>query len=59
MATTDKQLNVDLLARLDIIEDALELAEKENATETIAYLKKRKKQVERMLYQSPPLTEKN
>ena len=52
---SEKELNVDLFARLDIIEDALELAKKENATETAAYLEKRKKQVERMLYQQPPL----
>lgn len=56
MPTSEKEINVDLLARLDIIEDALELAEKENAKETVAYLQKRKKQVERMLYQKPPIT---
>ena len=55
MPTSEKELNVNLLARLDIIEDALELAEKENAKETVAYLQKRKKQVERMLYQNPPI----
>ena len=38
-----------------IVEDALELAEKEQAVETIAYLKKKKSKIERKLYQEPPL----
>ena len=52
---TEKELNIDLFARLDIIEEALAIAEKEDAKETIEFLKLKKRQVERMLYQKPPL----
>ena len=51
----EKEINVYLLDQLDLIEDLLEVATKENAKETIALLEKRKKQVERKLYQKPPL----
>ncbi len=56
MPTNEKELNVFLLSHLDSIEDALAIAEKENAVETIAFLKKRKAQLERMIYQKPPIT---
>ncbi len=55
MATNEKELNVFLLAHLDSIEDALAIAEKENAKETVAFLKRRKAQIERMIYQKPPI----
>ena len=51
----EKEINVYLLDQLDLIEDVLEVAEKEGATETVELLKKRKKQLERKLYQQPPL----
>ena len=51
----EKEINVYLLDQLDLIEDLLEVALKENAKETVALLEKRKKQVERKLYQKPPL----
>ena len=56
MASNEKELNVFLLAHLDSIEDALLIAEKEHAEETIEFLKRRKAQVERMLYQKPPIS---
>ncbi len=52
---TEKEINIYLLNQLEVIEDALELAKKENAVETIAFLEKSKKRVERKLYQQPPL----
>lgn len=56
MPTNEKELNVFLLAHLDTIEDALEVAQEEQAANTIKYLEKRKKQIERMLYQNPPIS---
>ena len=53
MSTTDKQLNVDLLERLKIVETALDLAQEEHAEKTVAYLELEKKWLERMLYQDP------
>ena len=52
---TEKEVNVYLLSQLEYIEDALELAEKENATETVAFLRKCKARLERKIYQVPPL----
>jgi len=52
---TDKELNVHLFDQLDIVEDALEIAESEHASKTIEYLKNKKKKIERKLYQKPPL----
>ena len=52
--TSDKEVNVRLLEKLEIVETALELAEKENAVQTVAYLKNKKKWLEWMLYQEPP-----
>ena len=37
-------------------EDLEEIAEKENATETLKAIAKKRKQIERKLYQKPPLT---
>ncbi len=51
----EKEINGYWLDHLDTVEDALALAEKEHATETIAFLKHRKEQLERKLYQKPPL----
>ncbi len=56
MPTNEKELNVHLLDQLDLIEDTLLIAEKENSTETVAFLKRRKAQVERKLYQKPPIS---
>ena len=55
MPTHEKEINNNLFDQLEIVEDALELAEKEHAVETIAYLKKKKSKIERKLYQEPPL----
>ena len=55
----EKEINVYLLDQLDLIEDVLEVAEKEGATETVELLKKRKKQLERKIYQQPPLVTEN
>ena len=57
MPTNEKEYNGYLFDQLEIVEDALQLAEEENATRTIAYLKRKKTTIERKLYQQPPLSE--
>ena len=54
---SDRELNVSLLGELKIVEGALKLARKENATETIEFLENEKVWLERMLYQNPPVAE--
>ena len=54
---SDRELNVSLLGELKIVEGALKLARKENATETIEFLENEKVWLERMVYQNPPVAE--
>ena len=57
MATNEKEINNYLFDQLEIVEEALKRAKKENATETIAYLEQKKEYINRKLYQKPPLAE--
>ena len=51
------EMNAYLFDELEIIEEALALAREEGAVKTTAYLEKKKRYVERKLYQKPPLYE--
>ena len=55
MPTNEKELNCYLFDQLSILEDLEEIAEKENAEETLKVIAKKRKQIERKLYQAPPL----
>ena len=55
MPTNEKEYNGYLFDQLSLIEEITEVAEKEHATETLAIVEKKRKQVERKLYQQPPL----
>ena len=55
MPTNEKEYNGYLFDQLDIVEEALKIAKRENATETVSYLENRKEKIERKLYQKPPL----
>ena len=55
MPTNEKEYNGYLFDQLSLIEEITEVAEKEHATETLAILEKKRKQVELKLYQQPPL----
>ena len=55
MPTNEKEYNGYLFDQLEIVEDALELARKENAEETVRYLERKQRHIERKLYQRPPL----
>ncbi len=57
MPMTEKEYNGNLLDQITILEDLEEIAEKENATETLKAIAKKRKQIERKLYQKPPLVE--
>ena len=57
MPTNEKEYNGYLFDQLTILEDIQEVAEKENAQETLKLIAKKRKQVERKLYQKPPLTD--
>lgn len=51
----EKEINVYYMQMRDVIEDALELAQKEEAAETIKYLEKELRRVNEKIYQNPPV----
>lgn len=55
MPINEKEYNGYLFDQLTILEDLQEVAEKENAVETLKLISKKRKQVERKLYQQLPL----
>ena len=55
MPTNEKEYNGYLFDQLTILEDLQEVAEKENAVETLKLIEKKRRQVERKLYQQPPV----
>ena len=55
MPTNEKEYNGNLFDQLTILEDIEEVAQKEQATETLNLIEKKRKQIERKLYQQPPL----
>lgn len=56
MPSNEKELNCYLFDQLTILDDLEEIAEKEKAEETLKAIAKKRKQIERKLYQKPPLT---
>ncbi len=57
MPINDKEINCYLFDQLTILDDLQEVAEKENAQKTLKMIAKKRKQVERKLYQQPPLVQ--
>lgn len=55
MLINEKEYNGFLFDQLSLLEEIREVAEKEDAKETIILIDKKQKQVERKLYQQPPL----
>lgn len=55
MPTNEKEINCNLFDQLTILDDIEEVAEKEKAEETLKIIAKKRKQIERKLYQKPPL----
>lgn len=58
MLSNEKEYNGNLFDQLSILEDIQEAAERENATETLKIIERKRRQIERKLYQQPPLTNK-
>ena len=52
MPPNEKELNCHLFDQLTILDDLEEIAEKEQATETLKAIAKKRKQIERKLYQN-------
>ena len=55
MPKNEKEINCNLFDQLTILDDLEEIAEKEQAVETLKMIAKKRKQIERKLYQKPPL----
>lgn len=59
MPANEKEYNGNLFDQLSMLEDIEEIASETNAAEVLKTVEKLKKRVERKLYQTPPLTNKN
>lgn len=57
MPTNEKEYNGYLFDQLTLLDDIEEVAEKEGAQETLKMIEKKRRQVERKLYQRLPLVE--
>ena len=57
MLINEKEYNGNLLGQISILEDLEEVAKEEAAEKTLKAIAKKRKQIERKLYQKPPLTE--
>lgn len=55
MPINEKEYNGILFDQLSLLEEIEEVAKKENAQETLKLISKKRQQVERKLYQQPPL----
>ncbi|KAI4448887.1 hypothetical protein C823_003414 [Eubacterium plexicaudatum ASF492] len=58
MPMTEKEYNGNLLDQITLLEDIAEVAETEHAVATLKLIQKKRAQIERKLYQQPPLTER-
>ena len=57
MPINEKEYNGNLLDQISILEDLEEIAKEEAAEKTLKAIAKKRKQIERKLYQKPPLIE--
>lgn len=55
MLTNEKEYNGYLFDQLSLLEEIEEVAEKENSEKTLEMIQKKRRQIERKLYQQPPL----
>lgn len=58
MPINEKEYNGILFDQLALLEDIEVVAESEHAEETLKLLRRKRRQIERKLYQQPPLTGK-
>lgn len=59
MPMTEKEYNGNLLDQISILEDLEEIAKEEKAEKTLRAIAKKRKQIERKLYQKPPLIDRS
>lgn len=57
MPMTEKEYNGNLLDQISLLEDIQEAAEADKAATVLKLIEKKRKQINRKLYQKPPLTE--
>lgn len=57
MPMTEKELNCTLFDQLSLIDDIQEMAEKDKAENTLKLIEKKRAQINRKLYQKPPLAD--
>lgn len=57
MLMAEKELNCHLLDLIDLLDDLQETAETDNAKTTLKLIEKKRTQINRKLYQKPPLIE--
>lgn len=55
MPLTEKEYDGNLLDQITILDDLEEIATEEKAEKTLKAIAKKRKQIERKLYQQPPL----
>lgn len=55
MPMTEKEYNGNLLDQITILDDLEEVAKEEKAVKTLEVIAKKRRQIERKLYQQPPL----
>ena len=59
MPMTEKELNCILLDQLSLLEDIEEVVKTKGSKETLELIAKKRKQIERKLYQKPPISDNN
>jgi len=59
MPMTEKELNCILLDQLSLLENIERVAKKTNAVEVLQEIEYERKQIERKLYQNPPVIDNN
>lgn len=59
MPMTEKELNCILLDQLSLLEDIEEVVKTKSSKETLELIAKKRKQIERKLYQQPPVSDNN
>lgn len=55
MPINEKEYNGNLFDQLSLLEEIEEVAMEENAVKTLKVIAKKRRQIERKLYQQPPL----
>ena len=55
MPSNEKEINCNLFDQLSLLEDIEEVAKEKDTQEVLKVIEKKRKQIERKVYQKPPL----